>query len=111
MPSPLRVAKDPEYVSMGWQATAFVKSLKVSPSGHLINRGEKLILLLLADYTDPYTGVAWPSVNLLAKDGLYERRQVTRILNSLEKKGFISTIHSLGRVVNRYNIAGLITKT
>jgi len=95
---------------MSWQATAYVKSLTISPTGHKINRGEKLILLLLADYIDPNTGIAWPSIRSLADDGIYEKQQVLRIITSLERKGFISVLKGHGRCPNRYSIIGLSTK-
>ena len=95
---------------MSWQASGFVKSLTVSSTGEAITRGEKLVLLLLADYTDPETGIAWPSMETLAEEGLYDRRQILRIIDSLQKKNFVTVERSEGRKTNRYKIVGIVTK-
>lgn len=95
---------------MSWQASGFVKSITTSETGFAITRGEKLVLLLLADYTNPENGIAWPSIDTLAEEGLYERRQILRIIDSLEEKGFIEVEHSEGRKTNKYRIIGIVTK-
>jgi hypothetical protein len=95
---------------MSWQATGYVKPLRVSSTGKEITRGEKLVLLLLADYIHPDTGVAWPSMETIADEAMYERRQVLRILESLETKGFITIERSEGKTTNRYRICGVVTK-
>lgn len=94
---------------MGWQATAFVKSITTSKLGLQIERGEKLVLLLLADYIHPETGIAYPSLSRLAEEALYDRRSIIRIIESLEEKGFISVERSSDRKVNKYSICGLVT--
>lgn len=95
---------------MSWQATGYVKPLRVSSTGKEITRGEKLVLLLLADYIHPDTGVAWPSMETIADEAMYERRQVIRILESLESKNFITIERSEGKSTNRYRICGVVTK-
>lgn len=91
---------------MSWYASGFVKAITISPSGKPITRGEKLILLILADYHNSERNYADPSINRLAEEGLYERRQVMRIVESLEEKGFIRTEKESNRNT-KYFILGL----
>lgn len=70
---------------MSWKATAFVKDIREN-----ILHTEKFVLLLLAEYHNPARNVAWPSVPTLAADAILSERQMTRVLASLEQKGFIA---------------------
>jgi hypothetical protein len=71
---------------MSWQATSYSKSLKVTPSGLLISRSEKLVCLILADYHNTEHKGAWPSARTLSRDCLLTIRHVRRILASLRQK-------------------------
>lgn len=96
---------------MSWQATAYVKTLSVSPSGHKITRSEKLLLMILADSIDPHSGWAWPSMALLAEESLFAERQIRRIIARMESNGFLEVQHAVGgRRSNRYRIIGVGTK-
>lgn len=55
------------------------------------NKGEKFVLLALADYAND-DGYCWPSVPRIAKRTLVSDRQAIRILQSLEAKGIVSIV-------------------
>ena len=69
---------------MSWQATSWAKRTR----GHR-SVGDKLVLMILADYAHPETAEAYPSIHQLADDTEMSPRGVIYCLNSLEGKGFI----------------------
>lgn len=88
---------------MSWKATAFVKDIREN-----ILHTEKFVLLLLAEYHNPARNVAWPSVPTLAADAILSERQMTRVLASLEQKGFIArSRENSPRATVSYEICGL----
>lgn len=74
---------------MSWEASGYVKKLKVTPSGQMIARSEKYLALVLADYHNTDTRRAWPKISTLADDCLLKERQVQSLLRRLEKKRVI----------------------
>lgn len=81
---------------MSWRATAYVKELREAPNGQRLTCGEKLVMFVLADcYNEDYRR-AWPSVQTLADAALMTKRNVRRILRSLEGKGLLETAESRG---------------
>lgn len=70
---------------MSWRATSAAKGLRQG-----LTRSEKLLLLILADYHDDETDIAWPSFDTLAADSLMSRRTVIYVLQQLEHKGFLA---------------------
>ena len=71
---------------MSWRATSAVKALRAN-----LTRSEKFLLLILADYHNDETDQCNPSVERLGYDALMSRRQTVRLLESLDRKGFIAT--------------------
>lgn len=80
---------------MSWQATSWAKETR----GHR-SFGQKLLLMILADYAHPDNWHAWPTQEMLAEHCEMSRRQVIRILKELENKGFIKVLrggrHNVG---------------
>ena len=76
---------------MSWQATSYIKSLNETPSGSLITRSEKFVLLILADYHNTEQKGAWPSANTLSRDCQLTVRHVRRILASAKRKQVLCT--------------------
>lgn len=70
---------------MSWEASGFVKKLLVCPDGAPLSRGQKLLMLILADYHDPRRKMAWPSVMTLAEESLSSHSQTKRDLAYLEE--------------------------
>jgi hypothetical protein len=89
---------------MSWKATAYVKELGKG----CVNRSEKLLLFVLADYHRTDMDSAWPSVKTLAADALMSDRTVQRCLAKLEAKGIICIGRGTGRgATNTYNFPQL----
>lgn len=75
---------------MSARASAYAKTLVVCPNGERLSRGEKLVLIVLADnHQDKAKHFTYPSVETLAEDALCDRRTCQRHLASLERKGVI----------------------
>lgn len=72
---------------MSWQATAWAKTTR----GHR-SHGEKLLLMILADYADPETWEAWPGQDRLAEDCEMSKRNIIYSLKSLQTGGFLTRI-------------------
>jgi hypothetical protein len=88
---------------MSWKATGYVKTLDG------MTRSEKLILLIISDYYNEEHGRAWPSVSRLATDAMLTQRQTYRLLESLQRKGFLEIQHAgPGRRSNQYRFPGLV---
>ena len=90
----------------------WAKKVTCGTGGERITPTEKLVLLLLADYTNAGTGDAWPTVATLAKfSGLCER-SVRYALSGLKDKGLLSVrytkIEDAKNAPNRYRL--LITQ-
>lgn len=95
---------------MSWAATAYVKDLQTTPDGQRLTRSEKLILFVLADYSDPDTGCAWPSFETLAEKALMSRSSAFATIRSLRDKGMIEVEQRRSgqrRASNRYRILGV----
>ncbi len=82
---------------MSWQATAYVKTLNIAPSGEDITRSEKLVLFVLADSHNAERRLAWPSIPTMAAHCLMCERQVQYLLHELERKGVIEIIRPAKR--------------
>jgi hypothetical protein len=74
---------------MSIHASAWAKTVTHAPSGEPITKTEKLFLLVVADYVNAETGVAWPSVARLARECLMSQRNVRYVAQSLEAKGLL----------------------
>jgi hypothetical protein len=59
-------AKHPE-VTMSWQASADAKQITHYKDGSALTATDKCVLMLLADYANPESGYAFPSIPTLAK--------------------------------------------
>lgn len=79
---------------MSWRATAAVKDMREG-----LNRSEKFLLLILADYHNAETGQCDPSLTRLGHDALMSTRAAQIVLKSLEAKRFI-------RIIPRTDITG-----
>ena len=55
------------------------------------------VLLVLADYADQNTGIAWPSIERIAEDTIRDARTVRRALRSLEKLGLVENLGGADR--------------
>jgi hypothetical protein len=66
------------------------------------NSGQKLVLLMLANYTNPDTGQCNPSQKRLAEKCCMSLASVKRHIESLEKAGFLS-------VINNYKNGGYVS--
>ncbi len=82
---------------MSWRASAWAKE----QNG--MSTGEKLLLLLVADYYNDEIGSAWPSTERLAKEAGMSVRNTLRLLAKLEQKGVIRISRDSGRV-NHYEM-------
>jgi len=75
---------------MSARASAYAKSLLFCPNGERITRGEKLVLISLADsHQDKGKHFTYPSIETIATDALCDRRSCQRHLEALERKGVI----------------------
>lgn len=83
---------------MSWRATAFIKTIREN-----LTRSEKLVLLILADYHNDETGQCDPSLQRLATDCLSSKRNIIRILQSLERKGFLAICERFAERQNTSN--------
>lgn len=82
---------------MSAKASAYAKDLVVCPSGERISRGEKLVLIVLADnHQDKSNHFTYPSIDTIAVDALCDRRTCQRHLASLERKGVIARMRPPG---------------
>jgi len=77
---------------MSWEATAYVKSLSICPDGAPMNRGQKLLALILADYHNTHRRAAWPSIPTLAGEALTSHAQAKRDLAYLEAHSLIRKV-------------------
>ena len=76
---------------MSWQAAAFVKDLTLDTG---IDKIEKLVLFVLADYHQHETGVAFPGVRRLAREALCSMTTARRALRRAEEHGFVRYVSS-----------------
>jgi hypothetical protein len=67
------------------RAVAYVKELKECEDGAALSAGQKLLLMVLADYHNPETRTAWPSLPTLAGESLVSEAQARRYLQYLER--------------------------
>jgi len=74
-------------------AIAKVKALVVAPNGEPLSAREKLLLLVLADYCNPETGLAWPSMRELARLSLMSERHARTMIRRLTRNGCLSCEH------------------
>jgi hypothetical protein len=75
---------------MSLRASTYAKDLVVCPNGERISRGEKLVLISLADsHQDKANRFTYPSVELISEAALCDRRSCQRHLSALERKGVI----------------------
>ena len=72
---------------MSWKATAWAKETR-GHKGH----GQKLMLMVLADYHNPELDQAWPSQAALSRDCEMPERTVRYELSKLEAAGFITVL-------------------
>jgi hypothetical protein len=77
---------------LSWKATAYVKELSTCPDGVRLNRGQKLLALILADYHNATHRAAWPSVPTLAREALTSHAQAKRDLAYLEEHKLIRKV-------------------
>lgn len=79
---------------MSWEATAYVKGLTVDPDGVPITRTEKMVLFVLSDCINPYTGQGWVTGGLdaLAQDALISRRGLLYTLDRLQERKVLAKI-------------------
>lgn len=77
---------------MSWEATAYVKDLQACPDGSPLNRGQKLLAFVLADYHNSKYRTAWPSVPTLARESLTSLAQAKRDLSYLEEHFLIRKV-------------------
>ncbi|MFQ5949671.1 MAG: helix-turn-helix domain-containing protein [Nitrospiria bacterium] len=92
---------------MSWEASGWAKKIRVCPSGELITRSEKFLLLTLGDYHNHHTQTAFVSVTTLAYDTLCSERQCRYLLRSLETKGLIATVIGHSGKTNSYTFPDL----
>lgn len=70
---------------MSWEASGFIKKQLACADGAQMSRGQKLLLLVLADYHDTKRKLAYPSVKTLAEECLSSLAQTKRDLAYLEE--------------------------
>ena len=70
---------------MSWRASGYVKHLNEG-----LTRGEKLMLLVLADYYSDEEEAAWPSLKRLATECLMTTESARRVRLNLSRKGLIT---------------------
>ncbi len=96
---------------MSWAATSYVKKLRKAPNGEAITKGEKLVMLVIADYHNDERGDGWVSIKRLALESLHSRRGVVKTVQALERKGVLSVHRSpdaaTKRITNRYRFPEL----
>ena len=66
-----------------------------------LNQGEKLVLVILADFADD-AGRCWPSMETVARKANMTDRGARGIIRRLEEKGHVTTQFSKGRASNHY---------
>lgn len=75
---------------MSVRAVAYMKELHTCPNGEIVTRTEKLIGIVLGDsHQDRANRRTFPSVDMIAEDGMVSERTCQRVLASLERKGVI----------------------
>lgn len=74
---------------MSWRMSGIVKSWTHTPLGRKLTRPEKLFLLVLSDYTNDDTGLAWPSVKRLAAECLSSERAIQYAVRGLHEAGML----------------------
>jgi MoxR-like ATPase len=67
-------------------ALQYLKSARLAPNGELLDRTEKLALILLALDLNPDEAQAQPDIDRLSEACLVNRRSMFRILDALERK-------------------------
>ena len=77
---------------MSWKATAYIKDVNACPDGAPMNRGQKLLALILADYHNTDHKAAWPSIPTLAANALTSHSQAKRDLAYLEEHRLIRKV-------------------
>ena len=90
---------------MSFIATGWAKKT----TGHR-SPGQKFLLLVLAEYANPKTNLAWPSIKVLAEDCMTTDRSVVRALKALERAGFVTRLQRGNRYqtsVYRINVDGV----
>jgi DNA-binding MarR family transcriptional regulator len=82
---------------MSWEMAGRVKRILAGRNGEPISTTDKLLLLILADYHDPESGYAWPSVKILAEQCLSTERTIQTSLRHLEKCNLVKTEMKAGK--------------
>jgi len=77
---------------MSHRASEYAKTLTHDPSGAMITRREKLLLVILADYHNTTRRTAWPSISTLAVECLMDEREIRRVIVSLENRGILERV-------------------
>lgn len=67
-------------------ALQYLRTARLAPNGELLDRTEKLALILLALELTPDEDRAQPDIDRLAEGCLVNRRSMFRILDALERK-------------------------
>ena len=77
---------------MSWEATAYIKGLRVDPAGVPITRTEKMVLFVLSDCINPYTGQGWIEGGLqaLAAEALISKPGLLATLKRLQERKLLS---------------------
>lgn len=88
-----------------------MRGLEKTPGGRRLSRGEKLLLLVLADLYNDHKRAAWPSLAMLAKDAMCTREFASRALNRLADEGVLVVCRrsdqKSGTLANEYQFVGL----
>jgi len=74
---------------MSLRMSGIVKGWTHTPAGRKLTRPEKLFLLVLSDYTNDDTGLAWPSVKRLAAQCLSSERAIQYAVRRLCEEGLL----------------------
>jgi hypothetical protein len=77
---------------MSWQACANAKLITSFSDGSSLSPTDKCVLMLLAEYCNPETGNAYPTIATLATYSCMEERSVSRILARLKAGGVVEVI-------------------
>ena len=77
---------------MSWKASALAKDICSFPSGESLTPSEKCVLLLLAEYCHPESGMAYPAVATLAAKACMTTRNCSKILSRLAEQKVIEVM-------------------
>jgi hypothetical protein len=80
-------ASDARNQRLSWRASGWAKATR----GHK-SAGQKLVLLILADYYDDEKGYAWPSQKRLCEDCEMPERTLRWCLSNLISSGFVTVL-------------------